>query len=441
MGHVVTPIVSSARIAEEIRGLATPLDGPDDLRALAAGLKGADLVCIGEASHGTHEFYLRRADLTRLLIAQGSVRWVGVEGDWPDCWRVNLWLRGRADQDLTAAELLTRFTRWPTWMWSNAEVAEFLTWLRKWNSVRPENDRVGFYGLDLYSLWDSLAEVIGWLEANQPDAVADAMLAWQCFVPYGQDPQKYAWSTRLTPHDCETPVVDLLTRMREVALTRRGDEAAFDALQNAEVAAGAELYYRTMVRGDRQSWNVRDIHMTDTIDRLIEHFGAGSRGVVWAHNTHVGDARATDMAADGLVNIGQLVRQRHPEPGRVALVGMAGYEGDVIGASEWGTPERVLPVPRARSESHEDLLHRALGRDAVLRFGADRSSPWLASWLGHRAIGVVYRPERESAQYVPTVMGERYDALLWFESMHALTPLRHEPAPVEPEYEAEPTGY
>ena len=212
---------------------------------------------------------------------------------------------GHEDQDLTATELLARFERWPTWMWANREVAEFLTWLREWNRSRSEPDRVGVYGLDVYSPWDSLRIAISWVEAHAPDALPGAMRAWQCFLPYGEDPQRYAWSTRLVPESCEEDVVALLAEVRRRTQDRLVDEDAFDAALNAEAAAGAEHYYRAMVRGDHASWNIRDHHMADTMDRIAARSGPRSKGLVWEHNTHVGDARATDMAAAGLVNVGQ----------------------------------------------------------------------------------------------------------------------------------------
>ena len=235
-------------------------------------------------------------------------------------------------------------------------------------------------------------------------------------------------------------MVALLVEVRRRAKERVGDEAAFDAVQNAEVAAGAEEYYRAMVRGDRSSWNVRDHHMADTVDRLTGHLGSTSKGLVWEHNTHVGDARATDMAGEGMVNVGQLLRERHHDVG-VSLVGFAGHRGQVLAGAGWGAPEQVMIVPAARAGSHEDLLHEALGEPAVLVFGEDRASRWLSSWAGHRAIGVVYDPGRERGNYVPTRMGGRHDALVWFEDMHAVRPLHHEGRPVEPEYETEPTGF
>jgi erythromycin esterase-like protein len=425
----------------QARSLARPLRTADDLAPLVDRLGRADTVCIGEASHGTHEYYAWRALLSRRLIEEYGFTWIGVEGDWPDCWRINRWVRGQSDEDVDARTLLAGFERWPTWMWANEEVASFLGWLRDWNAARPADRRVGFYGLDVYSLWDSLREIIGWLRTHAPDAVPAAMQAWQCFVPYGEDPHEYAWSTRLVPESCEADVVALLAEVRRRAGSRPvDDEGAFDAWQNAEVAADAEEYYRTMVRGDQQSWNVRDHHMVDTVERIAHHLGPRSRGLVWAHNTHVGDARATDMARAGMVNVGQLLRERRAEDA-VALVGCAGHRGTVVAAAAWGAPEAVLPVPVARPGTHEDLLHRALGAPAVLDFAGERTGAWLGDVLGHRAVGVVYQPGREAGNYVPTRMGGRYDALLWFEETRALRPLHHESRPTESELETEPTGF
>ena len=432
---------SGAGTAAEIRSLARPLSTAADLDGLVDRLGGRRTVCVGEASHGTHEYHAWRGRLSRRLIEERGFTWIGVEGDWPDCWRINRWVRGADDQDLDARGLLAGFDRWPTWMWANEEVAAFLDWLREWNAGRPDSAGVGFYGLDVYSLWDSLRRIIGWLAANAPDAVPAAMEAWQCFVPYREDPHGYAWSTRLVPESCEADVVALLSEVRRRArASSDDDDAAFDAWQNAEIAADAERYYRIMVRGDRESWNIRDHHMVDTADRVARHLGPSAKGLVWAHNTHVGDARATDMARAGMVNVGQLLRERHGV-GDVALIGCAGHRGTVVAAATWGATEAVLPVPQARPGSHEDLLHRALGERAVLDVAADRGCTWLGARLGHRAIGVVYQSRHEAGNYVPTRMGDRYDALLWFEETRALRPLHHEGRPTEPELETEPSGF
>ena len=425
----------------QIRDLARPLRGLSDLDPLVERLGPMRFACLGEASHGTHDFYRWRAELSRRLIEEQGFTWIGVEGDWPDCWRINRWVRGMTGPDLSARQVLAGFERWPTWMWANSDVADFLDWLRAWNLARPREQRVGFYGLDLYSLWDSLRELIAWLDEHAPAAVEQALRAWQCFVPYREDPHQYAWATRLVPESCEDEVVAALAavRRRTVVPGLPDDEGAFDAWQNAEVAANAERYYRTMVRGDRTSWNIRDHHMTSTAARIAHHLGPGAKGLLWEHNTHIGDARATDMARAGMVNVGQLLRERHARDG-VALVGFAAHRGTVLAASGWGEPEIVFDVPEAIPGSHEDLLHRTLGQQACLIFPEDRSGDWLTVPRGHRAIGVVYEPRIETGNYVSTVIGRRYDALIWLEHTSALRPLHHEAPPHEPEYETEPSG-
>lgn len=435
-------VESEATELAEIRGMASPLRTATDLDPLVERLAGERIIAIGEASHGTHEFYEWRAELSRRLIETGGISFIGVEGDWPDCWRLDAWVRGRSDVALDARHVLSHFERWPTWMWANEEVADFLDWLRAFNLERVAADRVGFFGLDVYSLWDSLREVFRWLEHHAPEAIPAAMRAWECFAPFGEDPQRYAHSTALVPASCEDDVVALLVAVRHrVARDALPDEGAFGAMQNAAVVAGAERYYRAMVRSDRSSWNIRDFHMADTLDRVLDHFGPMSRALIWAHNTHVGDARATDMAGAGMVNLGEILRERHGDEG-VALVGFAGHHGDVIAAAAWGATEAALDVPVARAGSHEDLLHRALGEPALLIFPHARDRLWLHVRRGHRAIGVVYQPRHEHGNYVPTIMGDRYDALLWLERTTALTPLQHEPpAQRGSELETEPSGY
>ena len=433
---VAEPAFDSAEL-DEIHALALPLEHAADLDALVDRVGDARYVLIGEASHGTSDYYRWRAEITRRLITERGFSFVGVEGDWPDCFRVNRWVKGRADQDRTAPQVLEDFERWPTWMWANEEVAAFVDWLRHHN---VESDgQVGFYGLDVYSLWESMRVVVDYLGARHADAVDAARRAWACFEPYGEDPQAYAWATRMVPASCEDEVVELLCETQRV--TRPGDndpEAELDALQNAEVLSGAERYYRTMVHADGESWNVRDCHMADTLDRLMDWHGRGAKAVVWEHNTHIGDARATDMAAAGMVNVGQLVRERH-HPDGVVLVGFGGSEGSVIAADFWGAPMRRMTVPAAPAGTHEDLLRRAAPASSLLLFPDDRDSPWLAARRGHRAIGVVYRPLGDRrGNWVPTVMGRRYDAFCHFHQTEALHPLHLEAAQLESEQETYP---
>ena len=411
--------------------LALPLQTADDLSPLLERIGDARYVLLGEASHGTSEYYGWRAALSRRLIDELRFDFVAVEGDWPDCYEVNRYVRDLPGAGSSAREVLAAFERWPTWMWANAEVVGFAEWLRARNLERVEQDRAGFYGFDVYSLWESLRAVLDYLSEHRPEAVEEARSAFRCFEPYREDPQAYAWATRMVPDDCQDEVVALLGRLRQEAGARGlgdGSEAGFAAAQNAEVAAGAERYYRAMVRGGPESWNVRDRHMVDTLERLVAHHdaggGAGAKAIVWAHNTHVGDARATDMSIGGMVNVGQLVRERAGERG-VVVVGFGGHRGAVVAGDSWGAPMERMPVPAAREGSIEDRLHREVGRDALLVFPpADQQPEALRATLPHRAIGVVYQPEVERhGNYVPTVLGERYDAFCSFEETTALHPL------------------
>ena len=417
-----------------IRSLAGPLRTPVDLDPLldrigSTGRGGARIVAIGEASHGTHEYYAWRAALTQRLIEELDFGLVAVEGDWPDCFRVNRSVRLRPDAAADPHDVLDAFERWPTWMWANDDVVAFCRWLRVRNAGLPEEQQVGFYGLDVYSLWDSMHELVGWLREHEPAHVDTALQALRCFEPFGEDGAEYAFASRFAPTSCEQAVVDLLRAMCEErgrAEAATDAEGRFSAEQNAAVVVDAERYYRAMVQGSAESWNVRDVHMVDTLDRLLEH--TARRAVVWEHNTHVGDARATDMAANGVVNVGQLLRERHGADA-VVLVGFGGYRGEVIAAPAWGEQMRRMPVPPPREGSLEALLHEALGEDTLVVVPRGRRPEWLDRRLGHRAIGVVYRPERERwGNYVPTVLGERYDAFLWIENASALQPLHLERA-------------
>ncbi|SCL26324.1 Erythromycin esterase homolog [Micromonospora pallida] len=424
--------MATGRYDDEVAALATPLGDPGDLDVLLDRVGDARVVMLGEASHGTHEFYTWRAAVTRRLVEEKGFSFVAVEGDWPDCDRVDRSVRCRTDAPADPRDALTTFERWPTWMWANEEVADFARWLRAHNARVAEADRAGFHGLDVYSLWESLREILTWLREHDPEQVPTALAAYRCFQPYGEDAQRYALATRFVPTSCEDEVVDLLVRLRVRAAADGADR--FGAWQNAEVVAGAERYYRAMVRGGRESWNVRDRHMDDTLDRLLAHYGPQARAVVWAHNTHVGDARATDMVDAGEVNIGQLARERHG-PDQVVLVGFGTHHGTVLAGDAWGAPVEVMRVPPARRHSLEEALHAAAPEQALFVFPSTPQADLLSHELDHRAIGVVYHPDRESwGNYVPTVLGDRYDAFCWIDESRALRPLRvRRSSPSEPE--------
>lgn len=411
---------------EQVRVAAGALNDPADLDGVVERARDKRFVLIGEATHGTSEFYRWRAELTKRLIAEHGFSFVGVEGDWPDCHRLHCSVTGAAGAPSDPVAVLWGFQRWPRWMWANEEVEEFARWLRSYNASAEGPAPVGSHGLDVYSLRDSLEEVLRYLREHRPEHVDAAMDAYRCFEPYRSDPQDYAFSARMVPRACEREVVDLLSGIRSAAMDRSADglDAEFVAHQNAAVVAGAERYYRAMFRADHESWNVRDHHMADTLDRLVEAYGAGAKAVVWAHNTHVGDARATDMAAAGMVNLGQLVRERHGA-GDVFIVGFGSHRGSVIASDFWGGPVRSMTMPDARAGSVEALVHDAVpDRNSVFLFDDDHRQPWSSEVRGHRAIGVVYRSGQDRhGNYVPTVLDRRYDAFLHCDTTSSLLPL------------------
>ncbi len=324
-------------LADDVLGLALPLRDPGDLDPLLDRVGDARFVLLGEASHGTAGYYTWRTEITRRLVAEKGFSFVAVEGDWPDCYRVNRCVKHGPEVSSDPREVLDSYGQWPTWMWANEEVVDLARWLREHNAGRAPEEMVGFYGLDVYSLWDSIRSVQAYLEEHDPEHVDAALAALRCFEPYREDPQRYAWATHSSPCSCADAVAELVRRLggEKPADDARDPEAPFAAEQNALVAAGAERYYRTMILGEAESWNVRDRHMTDTLDRLVAHHGPGAKAVVWEHNTHVGDARYTDMADEGMVNVGQLVRERHGEDD-VVIVGFGGHRGRVVASRRWG---------------------------------------------------------------------------------------------------------
>jgi erythromycin esterase len=418
---------SSPEIVTGIQRLARPLAASSDLDALLDAIGDARFVLLGEASHGTSEFYTWRTEISKRLVNERGFSFIAVEGDWPDCYRVNRYAKGLPDSGQSAEGVLHAFERWPTWMWANREVVELTEWLRQHNERVPSDRRVGFYGLDVYSLWDSMHAVIGYLRRVDPALASLARQAYSCFEPYAEDAQEYARATALVPLSCEHEVVEVLRELRANAPSYRGDgdDGYFNAEQNALVAKNAELYYRTMVRGGPSSWNVRDRHMVETLDRLMQHHGPKAKAIVWEHNTHIGDARFTDMTRAGMVNVGQLVRQG-TTPSDVRLVGFGTHRGTVIASDEWGAPMERMAVPTAKPGSFEETLFDAGVGDSLLLFDGsdDGGIPGLHEPIGHRAIGVVYDPHKERwGNYVPSIVPRRYDAFMYFEETRAVDPL------------------
>jgi erythromycin esterase-like protein/predicted phosphoribosyltransferase len=387
---------------------------------------GARFVLIGEASHGTDEFYRERADITKRLIAEANFTAVAVEADWPDAYRVNRFVRGEGG-DSTADEALGDFTRFPVWMWRNTVVAEFVTLLREYNdALAPGTAKVGFYGLDLYSLYTSIDAVVRYLERVDPAAAQRARERYACFDQFGRDPQVYAYEAGIAGAEpCEQQAVEQLLELRALASEKAAGDGHLDidgqffAEQNARLVVNAEEYYRAMFRGGTASWNLRDRHMAETVDELAAHLErttGSAKVVVWAHNSHLGDERATELAQAGQLNLGQLVRERHGD--ETLLVGFTTYHGTVTAASDWGGPAERKRVRRALPGSWEELFHER----ELPRFWLEPTN--LPGRRLERAIGVVYIPETERiSHYFHARLAEQFDAVIHIDETHALEPL------------------
>jgi erythromycin esterase-like protein len=425
---------TSSELADTVRAAAWPLTGAaQDYDLLLERVGDRRFVLLGEGSHGTQEFYQARAEITRRLIAEKGFTAVAIEADWPDAYRVNCYARG-VDHDASATEALGGFRRFPTWMWRNTVVRDFVEWLRTHNAaLGPTTRPVGFYGLDLYSLYTSMESVIGYLDRVDPAAAARARESYACFEHFGEDSQAYGWATGfgLAP-SCQQEVIQQLVDLQRHAADylRHDGEAAEDAYfyaeQNARLVQNAEEYYRTMGRGRVSSWNLRDCHMADTLDALVAHltrYTPRAKIVVWAHNSHLGDARATELGQQGELNLGQVTRVRYDD--HALLVGFTTYEGTVTAASDWEAPAERKRVRPGLPGSYEALFHEVGSPRFLLTW--DDDDP-VAMALGaprlERAIGVIYRPETErQSHYFHARLSEQFDAVLHFDTTSAVEPL------------------
>jgi erythromycin esterase-like protein/predicted phosphoribosyltransferase len=404
--------------------------GARDYDRLLEAIGEARFVLLGEASHGTHEFYEERARITRRLIEEKGFTAVAIEADWPDTYRINRYVQG-ASGDLDAEEALSDFRRFPTWMWRNRVVLDFIEWLRRHNeAVDGSGPKVGFYGLDLYALHGAMKAVLRYLEKVDPAAAEAARRRYSCFDHFGPDPQAYGF---IAGNEVEKSCQDAVVAQLVVLLKRRAgaarpredavEDELFDAQQNARLVRNAEAYYRAMFLAPESTWNLRDRHMAETFEALAAHLGQRLRFpkiVIWAHNSHLGDARATDRSRFGEVNLGQLIRQAHKR--EAFLVGLTTYHGTVTAASSWGGPAERKAVRPALARSYEALLH-AVSAD---RFQLDLrgNGEGLPQRLLERAIGVIYRPETERAShYFHADLAAQFDVLLHFDETRAVEPL------------------
>ena len=400
---------------------------------LLRSIGNARFVLIGEASHGTHEFYKERVEITKRLIAEYGFSAVAVEADFPDAYRINSYVRG-VGKDQSAAESLGGFKRFPAWMWRNADVLDFVGWLRSFNDdLENDAQKVGFYGLDLYSLHTSMEAVLAYLQKVDPEGANRARERYSCFDHFGEDTQSYGYAAAFGIADsCEKEVIDQLTELsrRATELANRDGRVAADeffmAEQNARLVRNAEQYYRTMYRSDVSSWNLRDQHMVETLQSLDRHLGGNdspAKIVVWEHNSHLGDARATEMGRRGEWNVGQLVREGYDTD--AYLIGFTTYNGTVTAARNWGDDAERRRVRNALDGSVEALFHRVEHDRFLITFGEkDNLRSILRTPLLERAIGVIYRPETErQSHYFQTQLSEQFDAVIHIDETRALEPL------------------
>ncbi len=409
-------------LIQSIKEESKPFHKQEDIDHLISKIQDETFVLLGESSHGTSEFYKIRADLSKKLITEKGFSYIAVEGDWPACQQINRYIKGLEHTYSNAREVLSSFHRWPTWMWANEEIIELIEWLRDYNNNKPINQKVGFYGIDVYSLWESIDELIAYLEKIQSPQIELAKKTFSCFEPFNRRPEKYGLSASFYGEDCLNEVTKLLTQITLNKMTKSHSEENLNLEVNAIITANAENYYRTMVVNDNESWNIRDRHMVEALNKIHEFYGEHAKGIVWEHNTHVGDARATDMANEGVVNVGQLLREEK-QPETIFIIGFGTHRGTVIAADEWGVAPEQIIIPPAQKGSWEDAMHQAGPHDKFIHF-TKHNRHLFQKPIGHRAIGVVYNPAYEQyGNYVPSSMSDRYDAFIYINVTNALHPL------------------
>jgi erythromycin esterase len=413
-------------VRETLGALARPLMTPEDLSPLIDRAAGTQLVLLGEATHGTSEFYTWRAEISKRLIEEKGFCFIAVEGDWAACYRLNRFVKDLPGAEPDAREIMRSFTRWPQWMWANEETLALVEWLRAFNRSRPPEERAGFYGMDVYGDEQALAGLLEKLQGLDASLAEDARALYGPFLPYAGDPGKYVRRLRAGGGSFEEGAASgrALLKARTRNLLEENPEARLHILQSALVIQNAEAHYRAMQQPGSSSWNARAGHFYESVERLMDHYGPGAQGLVWAHNTHIGDARATPMASSGDSNIGQTARMALGEK-QVTAVGFGTWRGTVIAGRQWGAPPERMTLPPGGPGSYEELMN-SLELDAALFIfdsGTDLSA--LDPPRGHRAVGVVYHPEREyPGNYVPTRLARRYDAFIFIRETAALKPVQ-----------------
>ena len=414
-------------LLQALGALSRPLVEAADLDPLVDAAADARLVLLGEASHGTHEFYVWRDRLSRRLIEEHGFSFIAIEGDWSSLLPLDRYVRHRPGAPASARAALAQIERWPRWVWANTELEALGEWLHAFNRNRPPARRVGIHGIDLYAIWESIDAVLAFYRRHLPGMAAGAHRQYAFLDRFDGDHRAYADHVRRTGQSARHAVArvagDLAARYRRAGPHRR--DALFEALQHARAIEAGERYLATLAGPGRHSWNLRSMHFARTVARLLDRYGPASRAIVWAHNTHSGDARATDMLRTGEISLGQLARQRYGTDA-VLLVGLATATGSVLAAPRWEGPRQTLKLPAPRQDSLEAaLLASGEGDRLLMLVPPSAVTAVLRQWLPHRAVGVVFEPERErSKNYIPTRLALRYDAFVFLPVTRALEPLQ-----------------
>lgn len=412
--------------AQSFKQKAISLEGTQSLDKLMLETVDKDLVLLGEASHGTHEYYLWRDKISRRLIAEQGFNFIAVEGDFASLYHLNRFVKNLDGAASSAKEVLLRLDRWPTWMWANEEVVALAEWLRKHNDKLPQDKKVGFYGMDVYDEWNSKGEVLDLLKSTNLGAYDYVKEEYSCFNPHIGDSWSYATAVQTGKENCKNATKNVVEYIRNnrSEFSELSDDAYFYLLQNAMVVNNAEEFYReSIASASAVSWNSRVHHMHGTVQDLLNLYGTNSKGIVWAHNTHIGDAAYSSMRNTGETNIGQLTRDKLGRD-KVFLIGFTTYQGKVMAGPSWGAPMKEMTIPPAVSNSIEHKLNKIDLDSFYLLFDEEDRKEKNLKVMGNRAVGVVYNPRGDKRQFVPTIVPMRYDALFFFKETTALRVLK-----------------
>lgn len=400
-----------------------PLANEQDLDVLLKEIGNAKIVLLGEASHGTSEFYTWRSAISKRLIQEKGFNFIAVEGDWTDSYKVNNFIKGEKKDSAAAVTLLKEYNRWPTWLWANYETASLATWLNNYNQNIPAKQKVGFYGLDVFNIAEAAADIKPYLLASDTNAINAVNKFQQCFKPFANDEQKYARPLTSMSGNCSAQANILLQTIQKSAAAKQiNSGAAFAMVQNAQVVFDGELYLRLSKNNTVDSWNLRDNHMVETIARLLTLYGPGAKAIIWAHNNHVGDAQYATMHWTGKTNAGQLLRNKYGKE-NIFSVGFGTYNGSVIASEKWGAPYQKMQLAAAGDSSWEQKMHQLNADNKIILSKDIRNYPNMLRWISQVAVGVLYHPMQKSGTYSLSVIPNRYDAYIFIDHTNALHPI------------------